>query len=135
MGEAVNVGVTVAKRVGVTVKVWVTVARSASVGGGGVNVVGGVEVDSAKIPVPHPDNKIDSPMIKINIFFICFLVIEFPDNSQSVEREPGRDEINNLCFLCDDFGHAARGDDFHIASQFGPESCHHALDHAHIPKE
>ena len=73
MGEAVNVGVMVI--VGVTVAV--------SVGGRGVDVVVGVdvEVDSAKNPVPHPDNKIDNPMIKIRIFFICFLVIEFPDKS------------------------------------------------------
>jgi hypothetical protein len=66
VGEAVNVGVMVAKRVGVTV------ARSASVGreARGVDVVVGVEVEVAKIPVPHPDNIIDNPMMKINIFFI-----------------------------------------------------------------
>jgi len=125
MGEAVNVGV--------MVDVWVTVA--VPVGGRGVNVVVGVEVDSASIPVPHPDNKIESPIIKINIFFIRFLVIEFPDHSKSVKREPGRDEINNLRFLCDDFRHAARGDNFHVASQLGPEPCHHTLDHADIPEE
>ena len=127
MGEAVNVGVMV--KVGVTVAV--------SVGGIGVDVVVGidVEVDSAKNPVPHPDNKIDNPMIKINIFFICFLVIEFPNKSQPVEREPGRDEIYNLCFFCDDFSHAACGDDLHVASQFGPEPCGHTLDHTHIPED
>lgn len=129
VGEAVNVGV--------MVKVGVTVARSASVGGRGVNVVVGVEVDvdSAKTPVPHPDNKIDNPITKINIFFICFLVIEIPDNSQSIEREPGRDKINRLCFFCNDFRHTAGGNDFHVASQLGPEPGHHALDHAHIPEE
>ena len=127
MGEAVNVGV--------MVDVDVTVA--VSVGGRGVDVIVIVAVGSglANTPAPHPDNKIDSPIIKINIFFICFLVIEFPDNSQSVECEPGCDEINDLCFFGDDFRHAACGNDFHLASQFGPEPCHHALDHADIPEE
>ena len=127
MGEAVNVGV--------MVDVDVTVA--VSVGGRGVDVIVIVAVGSglANTPAPHPDNKIDSPIIKINIFFICFLVIEFPNKSQPVEREPGRDEIYNLCFFCDDFSHAACGDDLHVASQLGPESCHHALDHTHIPED
>ena len=127
MGEAVNVRVMLG--VGETVAVFV--------GGGGVTVVVivAVGIGLANTPVPHPDNKIDNPIIKINIFFICFLVIEFPDNSQSVECEPGRDEINNLRFFGDDFCHAARGDDFHLASQFGPEPCHHAFDHAHISEE
>jgi hypothetical protein len=44
----------------------VTVA--VSVGGGSVAVI--VEIGLANRPVPHPDNKIDSPIIKINIFFI-----------------------------------------------------------------
>jgi hypothetical protein len=58
MGEAVNVGV--------TVKVWV--AAAGSVGGGSVAVV--VEVGLANTPVPHPDNKIEIPIIKAIIFFI-----------------------------------------------------------------
>ena len=71
LGEAVNVGV--------MVKVWVGVA--VLVGGRGVKVVVGVEVGSANTPVPHPDNKIDIPKNKANIFFIRFLLIEFPDDS------------------------------------------------------
>ena len=127
MGEAVNVGVMLA--VGVIVAVFV--------GGGGVEVVVivAVGIGLANIPAPHPDNKIDSPVTKINIFFMCFLMIEFPNNSQPIECEPGCDEINNLRFFCDDFGHATGGDDFHIASQFGPEPCHHTFDHAHISEE
>lgn len=40
----------------------------------------GVDVGSANTPVPHPDNKIDIPKNKANIFFIRFLLIEFPDD-------------------------------------------------------
>jgi len=61
MGEAVNVGVIVA--VGEAVEV--------AVGGRGVDDA--VAVGSTKIAVPHPDNKIDNPMTKANIFFIRFL--------------------------------------------------------------
>jgi hypothetical protein len=60
MGEAVKVGG--------TVKVGVTVAGS--VGGRDVIVIVIVRIGLANTPVPHPDNKIDIPMIKINIFFI-----------------------------------------------------------------
>jgi hypothetical protein len=60
MGEAVNVGV--------MVDAWVTVA--VPVGGSGVDVMVAAEVGAAKIPIPHPDNKIDSPIIKTNIFFM-----------------------------------------------------------------
>ena len=64
MGEAVKVGVIVA--VGVIVEVTV---------GEGVIVIVAVAVGSglANAPDSHPDNKIESPRIKIIVFFIRFL--------------------------------------------------------------
>ena len=107
LGEAVNVGVTVN----------VIDAVAVSVGGRGVDVIVGVAVGAANNPVPHPDNKIDIPKNKAIIFFIRFLLIEFPDKPQSIQREPWRDVIDHLRFFCDDFSHAAGCDDFHIASK------------------
>jgi hypothetical protein len=62
MGEAVNVGVIV--DVGVTVEVAV---------GEEVTVIVAVGCGFANMLVPHPDNKIEIPIIKIIVFFICFL--------------------------------------------------------------
>jgi hypothetical protein len=62
MGEAVKVGVIV--EVGVTVEVTV---------GEGVIVIVAVGIGLANTPDSHPDNKIESPRIKIIVFFIRFL--------------------------------------------------------------
>ncbi len=121
-GEAVHVNVGAGRAVFVAVAV--------ASGGGGVGVV----IGAANNPPPvHASSRIAIPQIPMILFFI--LVIEFPDDPQTVEREPGADDVDDFCFFGDNFCQPACGDDFHIASQFGPESCHHSLDHAHIPKQ
>lgn len=115
----VAVGMGEGVKVGDTVNVEDTVA--VSVGGAGVNVAVDVAVGPGNNPVPHADNKIDIPRIHMVIFFIYFLMIKFPDDAQSIERQPGSDYINDFRFFRDDFRQAAGGDDSHVVSQFGPE--------------
>ena len=77
-GDAVNVGV----MVGVCVPVGDGITVAVSVGGRGVDVA--VEVGVAtNIPVLHADNKIETPKVNANIFFI--LLVEFPDDAQAIQ--------------------------------------------------
>lgn len=105
----------------------------------GIVVAVVVGSDAALTPLPQAVKNKDTIKVRNINCFIRFmkrgLLIEFPDNTQTVQRKPGRDDIDHVSLLGDDFGESARGDDLHIASQLGSEAGHHALDHAHIPEQ
>src|SRR5258706_537067 len=99
----VAVGITVGVAVEAGVKVGVCEAnvieeRGVSVHIGEAIAAGCINVMG--VPPQAVKRKIN-PTVSTKIFFIDFLkrVIEIPENSQAVECEPGRNDLNNISFL------------------------------------
>jgi hypothetical protein len=157
----VGVGVGEMVKVGVMVAVGVRVADSVGVGSVVTVAVG---FGAASTVPPQPANNIDTTNVNKISCLICLmkssmvsirrhwlstvkrsiktcrlldhgLLIEFPNDAQAVQRKPGRDDVDHVSLFSDDFGQPACSDDFHVASQLGPKSCYHTLDHAHVPKQ
>src|SRR3990172_1740286 len=97
--------------VGGAVKVLVSVAVEGGREAGRVKVSADIR---SSVYDPHADSNMVPPIIKTIIFFT--LMIEFPDQTQSIQCQPGSDDINDLRLFGDDFSQPARCDDFHIAS-------------------
>ena len=119
----VNVGVMVGVEVAVAVCVGEGDAVTVVVGLGAASTVSPQAVNSKVVPRSRTGIVSDK------------LLVQFPDDAQAFQREPGRDDVDHIRLFGDDFSQSARCDDFHIASQLGPKSCHHALDHAHVPEQ
>src|SRR5687768_10579978 len=62
-------------------------------------------------------------------------MVEIPKNTQAFEREPGRDNLDHVRFLCDDFRKPTRCDNLHLRAKLFAESFHHTLHHAHIAEQ
>ena len=62
-------------------------------------------------------------------------VIEIPQQAQTVEREPGGDDLDNIGLLCDDLCQPAGGDHLHTGSQLLAKTIDHALHHTDITKQ
>lgn len=63
------------------------------------------------------------------------LTIHFPNETQTVEGEPRRDDLDDVGFFGDDLREAARGDNLHVLAEFGAEAGDHALDHADVTEQ
>ena len=137
MGSAVSV----ATRVGVCVgkKIGVTVAAGEAVNEGSgvivhVGVIVGV-VGTIKRSPPHAMRNKASSAIPISRFCKRLQrMIQIPENSQSLEREPGGNDLDYICFLRDDRRKPACCNHLHIIPQLLAESIHHPLYHADIAK-
>ena len=107
------------------------------VGSGAIAVISSGAARDIKL---HPSRDRHNPNVNINKFLIqlsCIwkLSVEFPENSQAVEGQPGGNDINNFSFFGNGFSQSTRGDDFHVAAQLRPKTGHHALNHAYISKD
>jgi hypothetical protein len=63
------------------------------------------------------------------------LTVEFPNETQAVEREPRRDDLDDVGLFGDDLSEAACGDDPHVFAEFLAEAGDHAFHHADVPEE
>jgi len=123
------VGVSVGEAVGATVAV--------SVGEGSgvpVQVGAGVGVGEAmNCTPPHPRSRRASPENQIKCFRkLLQWMVQIPENPQTFECEPGRDDLDHIRFLRDDGGKSPRRDDLHFGPQFVAETLDHAFHHAHV---
>jgi hypothetical protein len=87
--------------------------------------------DGTRTGMNHPCSDAKS----VGLARSAVLPIQFPDETQAVEREPRRDDLNNVGLFGDDLGQAACGDDFHVVAKFHPEAGDHAFDHADVTEE
>ena len=138
VGGAVSVGARVAvcmgKSMGVTVGYGEVVAE-----GDGLDVDVAVTVGDAgaKSPnPPHPRRNKTSADIPISVFRKCLQrMIQVPENPQTFERKPGRDDLDHVRFLSDDCRKPACRNHLHVVSQLPAEALDHALYHADITKQ
>ncbi len=103
----VKVGWGVAVPVGEGSGLIVQVGSTAGIGAGWMNVVSTL----------HPIDA--SAIADIVIIVFCKMLqrmVEVPKDAQTIEREPGGNDLDDIGFLCDNGGKPACGDHFHCGT-------------------
>ena len=122
--------------VSVEVKLGWAVAVSVAEGSGLVVQAGsmtGVGIGWMNVSIPHPIDVSVTTNIAIIVFRkLLQRMIEIPNNAQTIEREPGGNDLDDIGFLLNDRCQPAGGNDLHAGTKFLAETLDHALDHANI---
>ena len=86
-----------------------------------------------KLSPPHPrDKRVPSAMAIKDFFKSLERMIEIPNDTQSIQGQPRRDDLYHICFLRNDRRQTAGCNNLHFHAKLFTKTFHHPLHHAHI---